>query len=75
MESNGFPMCVHVSGATKELLHDVAAWVQYGVRDIKGGCGDVAGKGGSSRACETSGGGVVQVGDSCRDAGGGDSGA
>ena len=36
MESNGFPMCIHVSEPTMALLRDAADWCQYGVREIKG---------------------------------------
>lgn len=36
MESNGFPMCIHVSSATKILLEDECDWIEYGSRQIKG---------------------------------------
>ena len=36
MESNGFPMCIHVSSATQKLLHAVADWHYFGCREIKG---------------------------------------
>ena len=36
MESNGFPMCIHVSSATQKLLHDVGEWQYFGCREIKG---------------------------------------
>ena len=35
MESNGFPMCIHVSEATRTILQDVE-WVYFGHREIKG---------------------------------------
>ena len=37
MESNGYPMCIHVTAATRALLaDDPAAWADYGCRYIKG---------------------------------------
>ena len=36
MESNGFPMCIHVSSATQKLLQDVGEWQYFGCREIKG---------------------------------------
>mmetsp|Transcript_12645 Transcript_12645/g.34968 ORF Transcript_12645/g.34968 Transcript_12645/m.34968 type:complete len:404 (-) Transcript_12645:32-1243(-) len=36
MESHGYPMCIHVSQATKELLEDCQEWVPAGQRYIKG---------------------------------------
>ena len=36
MESNGFPMCIHVSSATQKLLEDVGEWQYFGCREIKG---------------------------------------
>ncbi len=36
MESNGFPMCIHVSSATQKLLHNVGEWQYFGCREIKG---------------------------------------
>ena len=40
MESNGFPMCIHVSEPTMELLDDYEDWIQYGSREIKGASRD-----------------------------------
>ena len=36
MESNGFPMCIHVSQSTMELLKSCADWLEFGTKDIKG---------------------------------------
>ena len=36
MESAGFPMCVHVSEATRRRLGDVMEWIDFGTREIKG---------------------------------------
>ena len=36
MESAGFPMCVHVSEATRRRLGDVTEWIDFGAREIKG---------------------------------------
>ena len=35
MESNGYPMCIHVTAATRALL-DPAGFADYGRRHIKG---------------------------------------
>ena len=41
MESNGYPMCIHVTAATRALLaDDPAAWADYGCRYIKGALHD-----------------------------------
>ena len=36
MESNGFPMCIHVSKPTMELLSPYEEWLEYGNKEIKG---------------------------------------
>ena len=36
MESNGYPMCIHASEATRTLLDEYEDWIQYGRREIKG---------------------------------------
>ena len=38
MGSAGFPMCVHVSEATRRRLGDVAEWIDFGAREIEGAC-------------------------------------
>ena len=37
MESHGYPMCIHATAATRDLLgDDDTGWADYGRRDIKG---------------------------------------
>ena len=36
MESNGFPMCIHVSAATHALIEKAATWHRIRLREIKG---------------------------------------
>jgi hypothetical protein len=36
MESNGFPMCIHISKPTMELLSPYEEWLEFGSKEIKG---------------------------------------
>ncbi len=36
MESNGFPMCIHISKPTMELLAPYEEWLEFGSKEIKG---------------------------------------